>query len=97
MATLAQSCGFIADTAQPAAPKHGLKRAFYIDMGEHNLFVATDASDEEMEGRFLAWCLEEEEWLYINGWLIDDMVEEDGKDRDGSMAERRALGETALD
>lgn len=96
MTTLAQSCGFLAETAQPAATAHGLKRAFYIDMGEYNLFVATDATDEEMECRFLAWCLDENEWLWINGWLIDSMVEEDGKG-DDPMAERRALGETARD
>lgn len=69
-----------------------LKRKFYIDIGDSNLFVATDATDDQLEGRFLAWCLDEHEWLYVNGWLIDDIVEEDGKDREDPKAERHALG-----
>lgn len=76
-------------------PEVPLARAFYIDMGPYSLFVATDASDDEMADRFLAWDIDEEEWLWINGWLMDSSVEEDGKDREDPLAEMRAFGLTA--
>jgi hypothetical protein len=78
------------------APTEGLKRAFYAETDAHSLYFATNATDEEMQGRFLAWCLLEGEWLWINGWMLADVLEDDGV-RDDPMAERRALGETARD
>lgn len=48
-------------------PVQPLKRAFSASNTEYDLHIATDASDEEMDGQFLAYCLDENEWLYVNG------------------------------
>lgn len=93
---MASALEFIAETAQPSELDRPLKRAFFAETTEHSLHFATDATDEEMEGTFLAWCLDENEWLRINGWTLSSMVEDDGVGED-PMAERRALGETARD
>lgn len=37
------------------------------------------------------------ERLYVNGWMIEELTEDDGRDYDDPMSERRALGETARD
>lgn len=72
-----------------------MTRKFYIETAEHSMFVETAATDEQMDGRFEATCLDTGEHLILNGWMIDEAIEEDGCDREDGSAEARALGVTA--
>ncbi len=42
-----------------------------IIMGDYNLHVS-HAKDADLEGTFKAFCHDEQEMLYINGWNIEE-------------------------
>ena len=45
---------------------------YLIEIGGHCLNVKV-APDAEMGGEFLAFCTDNEEFLRVNGWLIDSI------------------------
>jgi hypothetical protein len=44
---------------------------YYVSVGSYELCIATNATCEEMEGEFIATCLDTGDRLRICGWLID--------------------------
>jgi len=45
---------------------------YFIEIGGHCLSVKV-APDTDTDGEFLAFCNDNEEFLRVNGWLIDSI------------------------
>jgi hypothetical protein len=83
-------------TTQAAMIK-GYTREIKLTDSVYNLHLLVK-EDTDIEGTFKAWCLDENEWLSVNGWTLwlegfysDDLPVYDDKE------EARAFGFTSLD
>ena len=51
------------------ATLHGYTKEVMADCSEHTLLLLVEP-DTDLDSRFKAWDTEEQEWLYVNGWLF---------------------------
>jgi hypothetical protein len=83
-------------TTQAAMIK-GYIREIELTDGVYNLHLLIK-EDTDIEGTFKSWCLDDNEWLSVNGWTlwIDDEKEYSLPIYD-DKEEARAFGFTSLD